>query len=289
LSSAFAVAKAALAWSWSLPSVPNLYMAQAHRALGQLYEMAQDTLSAMTHFYAELAVVRKLPPEGPLQGAIESCEIELAKAAERLGYPHADELRSKAQTCFDESDQAYERGWAQLTGGQQGAATEFQQALSWFPFHPYALFGLGVCHMQEGDLTTAMELFNQTLDLLPKHEEARLNRAELLRAAECWTDALEDVDAVLSEDEGHTPARMARARILMNQGHHEDAKADLTRLLKVEDSPAARVLRAECHLESGDSASAKQDLQRAIEMSPEGAEQEALRDQLKQLSAGTQE
>ncbi len=99
-------------------------------------------------------------------------------------------LKSKNQ--FDEASVALKKGeW-------EKALTGFQAVVSMNPKHPQSYGNMGICYGQLGRKQEALAAFDKALELDPKYEPARLNRAVIDSQEEGKT--LQNIKSVPVED-----------------------------------------------------------------------------------------
>ena len=95
-------------------------------------------------------------------------------------------------------------------------------------------FGNQNSFLREHD--AAVRRFTRAYELDPNLREARLDRGIIyFREMTRYEDALADFNALLEEDGEYGPALLNRAMVYQEQGHYQQALADLERFLSLPD------------------------------------------------------
>lgn len=96
-------------------------------------------------------------------------------------------------------------------GQYELARDEFEIALSKYPYHPYALFGLGMIELENNNPAAALAYFQKAADSEPGFKEAQFNLATLLTAAGRYEQAFHHFSKVLEKDGTNDKIRSSQA------------------------------------------------------------------------------
>jgi tetratricopeptide (TPR) repeat protein len=129
------------------------------------------------------------------------------------------------------------------TGDFSGAAQQLNAALLLDADNPGAHYGLGLVHLQKGEIGAATEEFRKTLALRPDYVDAKKSLAEALLLQNKWAEAAALLKEVVAVEPRSMEASTAYARALSNLGDKAAAKEqfDRARTLSVDE---ANLLRA---------------------------------------------
>ncbi len=239
-----------LRWAWSLSQVPNVWVAEAHKLLGNLLLHRGDASHARDHFYSAAALLSVVSePGGPQQAALlEGARQSLAEVMERLGQAdHAAELANQADGAFIAAREHCVRGSQLVAGDAKAAYEEFNRALSLFTYDPLALFYRGIASMSLSNTEAALNDFDAALDLQPHNVAALANRACVKTELGDTEGALADYASALDIDPENPIALYNRSVIHTSAGDYEAAVNDLDRLIKAHpDITEAYERRANC-------------------------------------------
>jgi tetratricopeptide (TPR) repeat protein len=105
----------------------------------------------------------------------------------------------------------------------------FERARDIDPQNAVAWWHCGVARATRGDTTAALHAFDTAVALDPGDADARFNRGNLLAMMRRPMDAIADFDAVVRLDPSRGEAWLKRARLAIEGGDLERARADLAR------------------------------------------------------------
>ena len=163
-----------------------------------------------------------------------------------------------------ESEIRLMRGYAFINKQQiDDAEASFQEALKRTDKPARAQVGLARLRAAAGKLDEANQLVSQALGAEPKLLEGWMLTAQLRRAADDQKGALDAYAKVLEIDPRNDAARLERANVLIALGKVDDADADIGAVLKTNGaSPMANYLNAMVLARRGDFKAAESALQK---------------------------
>jgi tetratricopeptide (TPR) repeat protein len=152
----------------------------------------------------------------------------------------------------------------------RAAAADFLLAIEADPGRWRAHHNLGILRALAGDLQSALELFDRTLELNPKFSEAWFNRAELRAQAGEWAEAIADYNQAIELATDDAGLYTARGRAKSASGDLEGALADFRSALGfAPDSVDAAVDYADACQSLGDWKEAAEAYQQALKLGPD--------------------
>lgn len=247
---AHAAAWDTMRWAWSLGQAPNVWVAEAHKILGNLMLHGGEATKASGHFYSAAALLAAMVEPGDRRNAalLEGARHLLGKAMLQSGQAdRTSELVRQADGAFAAARGCCARGSNLLAGNPKAACDEFDQALTLLPYDPLALFYRGVAYLSLSDPEAARRDFDGALNLQPKNVAALVNRAAIKSQLGDAEGALADYAAVLDINPQNRAALYNRSVMRAAAGDYEAAVSDLDRLIAAHpDMTAACALRAEC-------------------------------------------
>lgn len=151
------------------------------------------------------------------------------------------------------------RGTAYAESGNSNlAARSFAEARTLNPKSPAPLIAEGSWLLKQGKQQEAMTLIKKAIELAPKDAQAWSTYASVLQAGQDVTGALAAYDRSLELDPRHAEARLSRAALLMSLNRGKEAEKDLSLLTEANlEDPRVFYLRAVLASERGDAAGAK--------------------------------
>jgi tetratricopeptide (TPR) repeat protein len=192
-----------IAWGWSLPETPNVWIAEAHKLLGGLELHVGDPGQAQVHFYCAVAVLSLGASVGDPRHAalLGGAQASLAECLERLNQPElVERLMGIAATAFERSRGETRAGASLISQDVAAARQHFEHALALFPLDPTALFYRGVTAMHMRDLQAALRDFDLAIQVKGDSVAALVNRGTIKFASGDVAGARADFDAVLEID-----------------------------------------------------------------------------------------
>lgn len=131
------------------------------------------------------------------------------------------------------------------------------------------LSNLGAALYESGSTDAGLVLFEEALDLDPRHQDAWNNLCIDASGRQDWQRVLTNAERVISEDSANKPAMCVRAKALMSMGSFSDAQNILLHMLSVyPDDLELRELVARCFLATSDFDSALAHLLYILSLSP---------------------
>jgi tetratricopeptide (TPR) repeat protein len=134
------------------------------------------------------------------------------------------------------------------TGDFDGATEELHAALRLDSNNPGTHYGLGLIHLQKGEIEDAVDEFRKALALRLHYLEAKKSLAEALTLQGKWREAADLLSQVVRADPQSDEAVMAYARALDKSGDKAESQAqyDRARQLSREEADSFRA-KGECN------------------------------------------
>lgn len=201
--------------------------------------------------------------------------LELGAAHLQQGEPRkALEKLRKAESINEEDPRVYNvMGLTyQRLGFDDKAEDAFQQALDLEPGNPRALNNYGTFLAQNGSYEQARKQFRKALEdpLYNRPENAYYNLGWLARRQDEPEKAEEMLRTALELRTDYSPARLALARLLRDQGRSSEARNQVAHLLsRSPDNVRGHMLAAELAMEAENSDRARKHLNKVAELAPD--------------------
>ncbi|MBL0171893.1 MAG: tetratricopeptide repeat protein [Gemmatimonadaceae bacterium] len=233
----------------------ELLRAMAHRIdqqdpgafnnLGVLY------FSKGLHAEAVEAFLRALALDARMRTAARNLEVAAAKP----GACDARLLTLNVQLADHPHDTSARRDRARLLrliGRNEDATRQLDALIAEDPDDGASLFERGLVEQRAGDLRRAQRWFERAVNALTDDPVARLHLAEVLYQRGQNEQALDELDAVLQQDDTIADAHLLRGFVLGDMGHHDLAVAAARHAAALNPSPQA--LQPHLSLESAPAA-----------------------------------
>jgi len=246
---------AAMAW------LGDVYLAQGRTdAAEPLFSkaLALDPGSAAAHFGAgRVALARKdyaaavadlekaltLNPQAtavhyPLamayrgRGDMASAEAHLARKGDIDARP-ADPLMQQLDELLESAEAYNVRGGRELDAGNwAAAAVDFRKGLTLKPADPSLRHRLGTALYQMGDVSGAVEQFEQVVRTSPEFSKAHYSLGVVMEAGGRHAGAIDRFSTALHYEPGYMQARLQLADVLARAGRPDEALAHYERVLE---------------------------------------------------------
>ena len=280
----------AMRWAWSLGQVPNVWIGETHKILGQLLLQQADAPQALGHFYCAVATLAAVSDHGDprLPALLGGARQLLAEVMTQLGRSE------QVGQASDQADHAFTTARSHCTLGRQLIVTdpkkardEFEQAVGLFPYDPLALFYRGVSSLGLADPDAARRDFEAVLNLQPRNIAALANRAAIKTQTGDVDGALVDYDRALDIDPNNVVVLQNRATALAGVGSLEAAVTDLDRLISAHPGViVAYSQRADYLKRLGRMEAAAADLMHLLDEIQDPTERGAIERRIVDLSSG---
>lgn len=272
------VAWSMLRWSWSLPTIPNIYLAAGHSHIANLLTYQGAYRDAATHHYAALACVSALPADPEVETLRVQFGQTCAEAFGKIGRAEQVEaILAQAREAIAMAQDACSKGAQLMDQDINAALPEFERAIALFPFHPIAQFYLGAVKMNQGDDLSALGAFNAALALTPHHVASLVNRGIVFFRLGRDDAALGDLGRVLKIKPKSAPALANRSQVFYRKHDYERARVDIEKFLELEpNSMLGYSLRAACHEKLENLPAALADLEKIAQAAGDPEEKQAV-------------
>ncbi len=148
----------------------------------------------------------------------------------------------------------------QDAGDMETGADIAARAAAKFPGSARAAMEHGYYLQLRGNLDQAMVYFKKAIELDPKYEEPPFFLADLLVKQEDYAAAIPYLDAAIACRTDYVPARVLRARALMNLERWQDAIKELEATVAMDPRhPQPHLMLSQIYFRQGDEARAKQE------------------------------
>jgi tetratricopeptide (TPR) repeat protein len=183
---------------------------------------------ALQEYSSSLDLISDTKPSDP--GETQNLRnLALAYAQVGARYPEFDQkalqiLESAAAAFPNDAEVQATCGKALIlarTGKQEIAARALQKAMDLGSKSPEVPTLLGRMRMQEGEVSSAIELFKQSIQLDRYFMAAYLDLAKAYSMLQDRQLALETLDTVLKQDPGNDYARQERAKVAAMAAEHK--------------------------------------------------------------------
>ncbi len=203
-------------------------------------------------------------------GDTERAEAHLQLQGDVEALP-PDPLRQELDELLESANAYNIRGGRALDAGNYRTAADlFRRGLELDPTDPSLRQRLGVALFQLGDVTGAMQEFEQVVEAAPEHTEAQFSLAVVLADQGRDQEAIEHFTAVLENDPAYLQARVQLAQSLARTGRSDEAVSHFDQVLEMDPTrqeAAYGAAMAYVRLERYDAALDR--LQRGLDANPE--------------------
>lgn len=181
-------------------------------ALANMYAMVQKHDEAIEHY--ERAIQLAPDRAGEWQPKIESIRQRVPREKARLLVAQGDNLAQ--------------------AGRYREAQEFFDEAIRLDPDNALAWYNLGVCQMEFGDATAALNYFDKATSLDPKLVEAWSNRGALLNQLGRAEEALQSLERACQINPEHAKMWLNKGGALMSLGRLDEAVECFDTALKID-------------------------------------------------------
>ena len=147
---------------------------------------------------------------------------------------------------FRSAEKYFLQGLQSQRAGELPAAMQaYHQAARLDPAYFEAYYNLGLAASAAGDLPMALSAGEYALAIRPDSTEARLNFAQLLKQANCFVDATNELAAVLVKSPNESRAHLALGNLYAQQFHQPvQAREHYLKVLEIDPrNPQAPAIR----------------------------------------------
>jgi VWFA-related protein len=167
------------------------------------------------------------------------------------------------------------------------ACLDFQRAVELYPDYYQAWLALGRVQMLQNEEAKARASLETAIRINPRYTEAHLPLAALELGAQRWQDLADVTDRLLSmAPDDYPQAWLFNAIARLNLKQADKAEASARRALQLDPQnrfPSIRHLLGTILFQRGDTAGAIEHFRKYLELAPDSADSDAVREKLKEL------